>query len=148
MFRSVIRPDIFLAYFITLLYSFLVCRPSWWFCAFPYSFLIFVYDEVRKLILRRNPGGKSLFFLLLRVLVVKLIWKILDLHFRTFAFFSIWLKLCRNCSLASFSKAQLFFSPPRRCPLGSGVFLSGEKKAGLVLQSRCQNKLPFVLDKG
>uniref|UniRef100_A0AAY4DK62 Sodium/potassium-transporting ATPase subunit alpha n=1 Tax=Denticeps clupeoides TaxID=299321 RepID=A0AAY4DK62_9TELE len=34
-----------------------VCLPSWWFCAFPYSFLIFVYDEIRKLILRRNPGG-------------------------------------------------------------------------------------------
>ncbi|ETE61979.1 Sodium/potassium-transporting ATPase subunit alpha-3, partial [Ophiophagus hannah] len=33
-------------------------KPSWWFCAFPYSFLIFVYDEIRKLILRRNPGGK------------------------------------------------------------------------------------------
>uniref|UniRef100_A0A671SX23 Sodium/potassium-transporting ATPase subunit alpha n=1 Tax=Sinocyclocheilus anshuiensis TaxID=1608454 RepID=A0A671SX23_9TELE len=32
-------------------------KPSWWFCAFPYSFLIFVYDEVRKLLLRRNPGG-------------------------------------------------------------------------------------------
>uniref|UniRef100_A0AAY4AD87 Sodium/potassium-transporting ATPase subunit alpha n=1 Tax=Denticeps clupeoides TaxID=299321 RepID=A0AAY4AD87_9TELE len=32
-------------------------RPSWWFCAFPYSFLIFVYDEIRKLLLRRNPGG-------------------------------------------------------------------------------------------
>ncbi|TNN37714.1 Sodium/potassium-transporting ATPase subunit alpha-3 [Liparis tanakae] len=32
-------------------------KPSWWFCAFPYSFLIFVYDELRKLILRRNPGG-------------------------------------------------------------------------------------------
>uniref|UniRef100_A0A6I8PQW7 Sodium/potassium-transporting ATPase subunit alpha n=1 Tax=Ornithorhynchus anatinus TaxID=9258 RepID=A0A6I8PQW7_ORNAN len=31
-------------------------KPSWWFCAFPYSFLIFVYDEIRKLILRRNPG--------------------------------------------------------------------------------------------
>uniref|UniRef100_A0A4W6BXM0 Sodium/potassium-transporting ATPase subunit alpha n=1 Tax=Lates calcarifer TaxID=8187 RepID=A0A4W6BXM0_LATCA len=31
--------------------------PTWWFCAFPYSFLIFVYDEVRKLLLRRNPGG-------------------------------------------------------------------------------------------
>ncbi|KAK3508555.1 hypothetical protein QTP70_032689, partial [Hemibagrus guttatus] len=31
--------------------------PSWWFCAFPYGFLIFVYDEIRKLILRRNPGG-------------------------------------------------------------------------------------------
>ena len=35
-------------------------RPSWWFCAFPYSFLIFVYDEIRKLILRRNPGGEGL----------------------------------------------------------------------------------------
>uniref|UniRef100_A0A8C5WTB4 Sodium/potassium-transporting ATPase subunit alpha n=1 Tax=Laticauda laticaudata TaxID=8630 RepID=A0A8C5WTB4_LATLA len=32
-------------------------KPSWWFCAFPYSLLIFVYDEVRKLILRRSPGG-------------------------------------------------------------------------------------------
>lgn len=38
---------------------FLLCRPSWWFCAFPYSFLIFVYDEIRKLILRRNPGGEG-----------------------------------------------------------------------------------------
>uniref|UniRef100_A0A663LNT4 Sodium/potassium-transporting ATPase subunit alpha n=1 Tax=Athene cunicularia TaxID=194338 RepID=A0A663LNT4_ATHCN len=32
-------------------------RPTWWFCAFPYSLLIFLYDEVRKLIIRRNPGG-------------------------------------------------------------------------------------------
>ncbi|XP_058504155.1 sodium/potassium-transporting ATPase subunit alpha-3b isoform X1 [Solea solea] len=32
-------------------------KPSWWFCAFPYSFLIFVYDEIRKLLIRRNPGG-------------------------------------------------------------------------------------------
>ncbi|MEQ2196878.1 Sodium/potassium-transporting ATPase subunit alpha-1 [Xenoophorus captivus] len=32
-------------------------KPSWWFCAFPYSLLIFVYDEVRRYILRRNPGG-------------------------------------------------------------------------------------------
>uniref|UniRef100_A0A3B3UK14 Sodium/potassium-transporting ATPase subunit alpha-2-like n=1 Tax=Poecilia latipinna TaxID=48699 RepID=A0A3B3UK14_9TELE len=31
----------------------------WWFCAFPYSLLIFVYDEVRKFILRRSPGGKQ-----------------------------------------------------------------------------------------
>lgn len=38
----------------------LLRRPSWWFCAFPYSFLIFVYDEIRKLILRRNPGGEGL----------------------------------------------------------------------------------------
>lgn len=41
---------------LTLFLSLL--RPSWWFCAFPYSFLIFVYDEIRKLILRRNPGGE------------------------------------------------------------------------------------------
>ncbi|XP_076144053.1 sodium/potassium-transporting ATPase subunit alpha-1-like isoform X1 [Alosa pseudoharengus] len=32
-------------------------KPLWWFCAMPYSLLIFVYDEVRKYILRRNPGG-------------------------------------------------------------------------------------------
>uniref|UniRef100_A0A671TB25 Sodium/potassium-transporting ATPase subunit alpha n=1 Tax=Sinocyclocheilus anshuiensis TaxID=1608454 RepID=A0A671TB25_9TELE len=32
-------------------------KPSWWFCAFPYSLLIFVYDEVRRYILRRSPGG-------------------------------------------------------------------------------------------
>ncbi|NP_001296928.1 sodium/potassium-transporting ATPase subunit alpha-2 [Fundulus heteroclitus] len=32
-------------------------KIPWWFCAFPYSLLIFVYDEVRKLILRRVPGG-------------------------------------------------------------------------------------------
>uniref|UniRef100_A0A8C3Q818 Sodium/potassium-transporting ATPase subunit alpha n=1 Tax=Geospiza parvula TaxID=87175 RepID=A0A8C3Q818_GEOPR len=33
-----------------------VPRVTWWFCAFPYSLLIFAYDEVRKLILRRYPG--------------------------------------------------------------------------------------------
>ncbi|KAJ8336427.1 hypothetical protein SKAU_G00376470 [Synaphobranchus kaupii] len=32
-------------------------KVSWWFCALPYSLLIFIYDELRKLILRRNPGG-------------------------------------------------------------------------------------------
>ncbi|KAL2102808.1 hypothetical protein ACEWY4_001976 [Coilia grayii] len=32
-------------------------KPCWWFCAFPYSLLIFLYDEVRRYILRRNPGG-------------------------------------------------------------------------------------------
>ncbi|TKC49856.1 hypothetical protein EI555_011817, partial [Monodon monoceros] len=31
-------------------------KPTWWFCAFPYSLLIFVYDEVRKLVIRRRPG--------------------------------------------------------------------------------------------
>ncbi|XP_061770758.1 sodium/potassium-transporting ATPase subunit alpha-3b isoform X2 [Nerophis ophidion] len=34
-------------------------KPSWWFCAFPYSFLIFVYDEIRKLLIRRNPGVQN-----------------------------------------------------------------------------------------
>ncbi|XP_071777684.2 sodium/potassium-transporting ATPase subunit alpha-2 [Centroberyx gerrardi] len=32
-------------------------KTLWWFCAFPYSLLIFIYDEIRKFILRRNPGG-------------------------------------------------------------------------------------------
>uniref|UniRef100_A0A665X2S7 Sodium/potassium-transporting ATPase subunit alpha n=1 Tax=Echeneis naucrates TaxID=173247 RepID=A0A665X2S7_ECHNA len=34
-------------------------KPCWWFCAFPYSLLIFLYDEARRYILRRNPGGKT-----------------------------------------------------------------------------------------
>ncbi|XP_078512742.1 sodium/potassium-transporting ATPase subunit alpha-1-like isoform X8 [Lissotriton helveticus] len=32
-------------------------KSVWWFCAFPYSLLIFVYDEIRKLLIRRHPGG-------------------------------------------------------------------------------------------
>ncbi|XP_043939292.1 sodium/potassium-transporting ATPase subunit alpha-1-like [Protopterus annectens] len=32
-------------------------RPIWWFCATPYALLIFVYDEVRRYIIRHNPGG-------------------------------------------------------------------------------------------
>ncbi|KFM68400.1 Sodium/potassium-transporting ATPase subunit alpha, partial [Stegodyphus mimosarum] len=32
-------------------------KINWWFPALPFSFLIFVYDETRRLILRRNPGG-------------------------------------------------------------------------------------------
>uniref|UniRef100_A0A4W4HB57 Sodium/potassium-transporting ATPase subunit alpha n=1 Tax=Electrophorus electricus TaxID=8005 RepID=A0A4W4HB57_ELEEL len=32
-------------------------KPTWWLCAFPYSLLIFIYDEIRKLLIRRNPGG-------------------------------------------------------------------------------------------
>ncbi|KAG7319697.1 hypothetical protein KOW79_016840 [Hemibagrus wyckioides] len=32
-------------------------KVYWWFCALPYSLLIFIYDEIRKLILRRQPGG-------------------------------------------------------------------------------------------
>uniref|UniRef100_A0A671V568 Sodium/potassium-transporting ATPase subunit alpha n=1 Tax=Sparus aurata TaxID=8175 RepID=A0A671V568_SPAAU len=34
-------------------------KTLWWFCALPYSLLIFIYDEVRKFILRRSPGGNS-----------------------------------------------------------------------------------------
>ncbi|XP_075678682.1 sodium/potassium-transporting ATPase subunit alpha-B-like isoform X2 [Dermatophagoides pteronyssinus] len=30
---------------------------SWWLIAIPFSILIFIYDEVRRYILRRNPGG-------------------------------------------------------------------------------------------
>ncbi|KAM6948789.1 sodium/potassium-transporting ATPase subunit alpha-2 [Aplochiton taeniatus] len=32
-------------------------KVSWWFCAFPYSLLIFIYDEIRKCIIRMSPGG-------------------------------------------------------------------------------------------
>ncbi|XP_056319466.1 sodium/potassium-transporting ATPase subunit alpha-1a.2 [Danio aesculapii] len=32
-------------------------RPLWWFTALPYALIIFFYDEIRKYILRRNPGG-------------------------------------------------------------------------------------------
>lgn len=44
-----------------IVWDLIICsffRPNWWFCAFPYSLLIFIYDELRKLILRRYPGGK------------------------------------------------------------------------------------------
>jgi len=32
-------------------------RFTWWIPAMPFSVLIFIYDEIRKFILRRNPGG-------------------------------------------------------------------------------------------
>ncbi|KAF8789276.1 Sodium/potassium-transporting ATPase subunit like protein [Argiope bruennichi] len=32
-------------------------KLNWWFPAIPFSILIFVYDEIRRYILRRNPGG-------------------------------------------------------------------------------------------
>ena len=32
-------------------------RATWWFPAMPFSLAIFIYDESRKYILRRNPGG-------------------------------------------------------------------------------------------
>merc|ERR1719419_1849313 len=30
---------------------------NWWLPALPFSLLIFIYDECRKFLLRRNPGG-------------------------------------------------------------------------------------------
>lgn len=44
-------------------FVFVSSRPNWWFCAFPYSLLIFIYDEIRKLILRRSPGGEHIIIL-------------------------------------------------------------------------------------
>ncbi|KAL3887086.1 hypothetical protein ACJMK2_027042 [Sinanodonta woodiana] len=35
----------------------LYLRASWWFPAFPFTLLILVYDEIRKLILRHSPPG-------------------------------------------------------------------------------------------
>ncbi|KAL6481400.1 hypothetical protein MHYP_G00094800 [Metynnis hypsauchen] len=32
-------------------------KPWWWLCALPYALIIFIYDEARRYILRRNPGG-------------------------------------------------------------------------------------------
>uniref|UniRef100_A0A2C9JKX8 Sodium/potassium-transporting ATPase subunit alpha n=1 Tax=Biomphalaria glabrata TaxID=6526 RepID=A0A2C9JKX8_BIOGL len=32
-------------------------RFTWWIAPMPYSLIILIYDEVRKFILRRNPGG-------------------------------------------------------------------------------------------
>jgi sodium/potassium-transporting ATPase subunit alpha len=32
-------------------------KINWWLPAIPFSILIFIYDEVRKYLLRRNPGG-------------------------------------------------------------------------------------------
>jgi len=32
-------------------------NASWWFIAFPFSLLIFLYDETRRFFLRKHPGG-------------------------------------------------------------------------------------------
>ncbi len=36
-------------------------RVQWWFVPLPYGILIFIYDEIRKLGVRRYPGSKILF---------------------------------------------------------------------------------------
>jgi sodium/potassium-transporting ATPase subunit alpha len=32
-------------------------RFFWWLPAMPFSLAIFIYDEVRKFLIRKNPGG-------------------------------------------------------------------------------------------
>lgn len=39
-------------------------RVQWWFVPVPYGILIFVYDEIRKLGVRRYPGSKQRLFIL------------------------------------------------------------------------------------
>lgn len=34
-------------------------RIAWWLCATPYSVIIFIYDEIRKLTIRHHPGGEA-----------------------------------------------------------------------------------------
>ena len=54
----------------TLLAAFLAYTPGtdamlrmyptewyWWFYPMPFSLMIFIYDEVRRYMIRRNPGG-------------------------------------------------------------------------------------------
>ncbi|KAG7261346.1 hypothetical protein CRUP_002487 [Coryphaenoides rupestris] len=39
------------------IFNFMPIRVQWWFVPVPYGILIFVYDEIRKLGVRRNPGS-------------------------------------------------------------------------------------------
>uniref|UniRef100_A0A8C7HN04 Sodium/potassium-transporting ATPase subunit alpha n=1 Tax=Oncorhynchus kisutch TaxID=8019 RepID=A0A8C7HN04_ONCKI len=40
------------------IFNFMPIRGQWWFVPIPYGILIFVYDEIRKLGVRRHPGSK------------------------------------------------------------------------------------------
>lgn len=42
---------------ILLLVYFFVARWQWWLAPMPFSVVIFIYDEVRKSIIRNHPGG-------------------------------------------------------------------------------------------
>ena len=42
---------------MNLIRIFLLHRISWWFPAIPFSIVIFLYDEGRRYILRKRPGG-------------------------------------------------------------------------------------------
>ncbi|MGH0130399.1 UNVERIFIED_CONTAM: hypothetical protein FKN15_018296 [Acipenser sinensis] len=34
-------------------------KPTWWVCALPFAVIVFIYDEIRKVIIRRSPGCKA-----------------------------------------------------------------------------------------
>ncbi|RXM98973.1 Sodium/potassium-transporting ATPase subunit alpha-1 [Acipenser ruthenus] len=34
-------------------------KPTWWVCALPFAVIVFIYDEIRKVIIRRSPGSKA-----------------------------------------------------------------------------------------
>lgn len=78
-------------------FSFLL-RPSWWFCAFPYSLLIFIYDEIRKLIIRRSPGGEAKSLLVITVITIYLPYlfiQVLSLALKTTRFSLVLRKMVR-----------------------------------------------------
>lgn len=43
--------------FALLIIVYILYRINWWIPAMPFSLAIFIYDEIRRFILRRNPGG-------------------------------------------------------------------------------------------
>ncbi len=86
-------------------------RPSWWFCAFPYSFLIFVYDEIRKLILRRNPGGTELelFSKYLSCISVYRLMRIFNIEVLIFTYLLPWLFVANYIDIQKFGVGTFFF---------------------------------------
>lgn len=42
------------------IYFFYFNRGEWWCVAFGFSMVIFIYDELRKWVIRQNPNGENL----------------------------------------------------------------------------------------
>lgn len=40
-----------------LIETYVFFRPLWWLCPVPFALMIFVYDEIRKLFIRKHPEG-------------------------------------------------------------------------------------------
>lgn len=36
-------------------------NATWWLCGIPFSLAIFIYDEFRRYLIRKNPGGESVY---------------------------------------------------------------------------------------